>query len=255
MKKILFFTIMITFLLSSQLEISTSGLKFNYKEYKTGSILDSENSSFTDLRGINIKYTKKIKKFIFNSNIEYNEGITNYTGSSWDGNSLFFTNKDVYIYNLNLIIKYNVFSSNFFILGGLGYRYWNRGISDYEGDYNEEYKWEYYLIGSDINKNINKFNIGFKCYYQKAINPNMIAYFNNKVTYNLGNTFGYRISFPIKYKLNNKYGIIFRYIYDYWKINKSDIVIINLGGREYETYEPNSKTKNQFLNVGFYYNF
>jgi len=264
MKKILLLSVVISgLLMADSLEVSLSGLKFNYKEYSSGNVLDSESSSFNNLYGINVRYSKEIGKFILNSNFEYNRGTTHYNGSTWGGTPLSLTKHNVYLYNLNLIGKYSLFANktstgknNLYVLGGLGYRFWNRGTSDYSGDYNEQYKWPYYLLGGEIKTQFNnKFVIGLQAYYQKAINPKMKSYLGSGATYNLGKTYGYRVSIPIKYALKTNYGIVFRYIYDYWKISKSDIQNVTLSGISVPTYEPDSKTRNQYLNIGFYYNF
>lgn len=264
MKKVLFLSVVVCgILLADSLEVTLSTLKFNYKEYNSGKVLDSENSSFSDLPGINIKFTKKIGKFILNPNFEYNRGTTHYNGATWGGTPLSLTKHNVYLYNLNLIGKYNLLEDkistgkyNLYILGGLGYRFWNRSKSNYAGDYKEQYKWPYYSLGGETNIQFNsKFTIGLQAYYQKAINPKMKAYLGSGTTYNLGRTNGYRISIPVKYALKTNYGIVFRYTYDYWKINKSDIKNITLYGSSIPTQEPDSKTKNQYFNIGFYYNF
>jgi hypothetical protein len=265
MKKILFLSAIVSsVLLADSINVSLSSLKFNYKEYdSSANVLDSRSSSFSDLYGIHIRYTKNIGKFILNPNIEYNRGNTKYNGSTWDGTPLSLTEHNEYLYNINLIGKYNLFEDKtsigkgkVYMLGGLGYRFDNRGKSDYSGDYDEQYKWAYYMIGGEINDKFNKFSIGLQAYYQKAINPKMKAYLGSGATYNLGKTDGYRISIPIKYALKTNYGISFRYIYDYWKITKSDTQNITCSdGTIVPTYEPDSKTKNQYLNIGFYYNF
>ena len=248
--------------MADTIELSLSGLKLNYKEYISGKVTDSESGSFDELYGINIKFEKRIGKFILNSNFEYNRGETTYTGSSWGGNPLSFKNKNVYIYNFNFVNKYSLFDDNtklgigkLYVLGGVGYRFWNRGTSNYNGDYDEQYKWPYFLVGGEINDRFHSINIALQAYYQQAVNPKMKAYLGNGVTYNLGKTYGYRISLPIKYKLKSNYGIVFTYIYDYWKISKSDIQNINLYNKTITTYEPDSKTKNQYLNIGFYLNY
>ncbi len=264
MKKILLLSaIASSILLANSLEVTLSTLKFNYKELSSGKVLDSENSSFGKLPGININFTKKIGKFILNPNFEYNRGTTHYNGATWGGTPLSLTKHNVYLYNLNLIGKYNLFGDktstkkyNLYIMGGLGYRFWNRGKSDYIGDYNEQYKWAYYSLGGETKIQFNnKFTIGLQACYQKAINPKMKSYLGSGATYNLGKTDGYRISIPIKYALKTNYGIAFRYTYDDWKINKSDIKNVTIYGTSTPTYEPDSKTKNQYFNIGFYYNF
>jgi hypothetical protein len=199
MKKILFLSAIVSsVLLADSINVSLSSLKFNYKEYdSSANVLDSRSSSFSDLYGIHIRYTKNIGKFILNPNIEYNRGNTKYNGSTWDGTPLSLTEHNEYLYNINLIGKYNLFEDKtsigkgkVYMLGGLGYRFDNTGKSDYSGDYDEQYKWAYYMIGGEINDKFNKFSIGLQAYYQKAINPKMKAYLGSGATYNLGKTDG-----------------------------------------------------------------
>jgi hypothetical protein len=259
MKKVLFFSIVTAICLNAaNIEMLFSTLKFNYKEYGNSGVLDSESSKFNDIKGIDFSINQYFNKNKITLNLEYNRGETHYNGTTWGGAPLSLTRNNAYLYNTNLIFNYFIFNDktdfgegNLYLSGGFGYRYWNRGKSDYSGDYNEKYKWSYYLIGFNANENFSKIDFDINFYYQRAISPKMDADLFGGITYDLGKTDGYRFEFPIRYHLSKNYGLMAKYIYDYWKINKSTPVIIN----NLITYEPESKTKNQYINIGFYYNF
>jgi len=254
MKKILLAGVAISLYASNSVEVMLSSLKFNYKEYVNSTYLDGDSSSFSKMLGLKVSLTQKIKKFKLDEKFEYNRGETHYDGSTWGGTPLSLTKKNVNLLNAKLIASYlmmddetSLGSGQFYLSAGLGYRRWNRGKSDYVGDYNEKYYWPYYLVGANIDETFGKVGLGIGYYYHKAINPKMKADLNGGNTYDLGKTSGYRIVVPLKYKIAQNYGVLLEYVYDYWKINKSNIID--------GTYEPDSKTKNQYLNMGFYYNF
>jgi len=262
MKKILILSIVNCILFGTSLEVSLSGLNFNYKEYMSNDILDSENSLFSDLYGINLRYIKNIKHSDLNLNLEYNRGVTHYKGITWQGSPLSLTENNVYIYNLSIIGNLNLWKNKIlkqrrylYISGGFGYRFWNRGTTTYIDDYNEQYKWLYYLLGVKTTLCFNNFVTELQVYYQRAFDPKIKSYLGRKFTYNLAKTDGYRIIVPVRYILKDNYGIVFKYIHDYWKIRKGNTQNIILSGSSVYIYEPNSRTMNNYLNIGFYYNF
>ena len=254
MKRIFALSLLGINLYAYNVELMYSTLKFDYKEYQNSSVIDQEDSSFSDLTGINFSLSQDINRFKLKLDFEYNKGHTQYTGSTWGGKPLKLTENNSYLYNTRLIGNYALFNDEttlgigkFYLSGGLGYRYWNRGKSDYVGDYDEKYKWKYWLIGASINDKFNKFDFDLNFYYHKAISPTLRAELGKGYTFDLGKTSGYRLEIPIRYHLSQNYGVMVKYIYDYWKINKSNTID--------GIYEPDSKTKNKYLNLGFYYNF
>jgi len=263
MKKVLLvFLGVLVYASNLKIETSFSSLKFNYKEYQGSQVLDRESSDFFDLPGIDLSLYKDFEKYSIKLDVEYNRGSTNYDGSTWGGTPLHYKEKNSYLWNSKLLLGYllgvddtSLGYGKLYINAGLGYRFWNRGKSNYAGDYNEQYKWGYYLIGASINENFNIFDFNINLYYHKAISPTMKSDLGNGNTYNLGSVSGYRFELPFRYHLNKNYGILIKYIYDYWKINKSDIKNVTIGTSSVPTYEPDSKTKNQYINVGFYYNY
>jgi len=243
---------------STNVELMYSALKFNYKEYSGSGVMDEEKSKFNDLKGINLLISQDINKFKLTFNVEYNKGSTKYTDFTWDGTPLQLTENNAYLYNARFIGGYllgmdetRLGYGKVYLDGGLGYRFWNRGKSNYAGDYDEKYKWKYWLIGININENFNKFNFDLNFYYHKAIQPKMNADLYGGTDFKLGTTKGYRIEIPIRYNLAKNYGIMFKYIYDYWKINQSETVTKD----GVSMYEPDSKTKNQYMDIGLFYKF
>jgi len=260
MKKLFLISgMLISFLLANSLSVSFSGLKFDYKEYSKGEVIDSESSKFNDLYGINFDYRYDINKnYKINALLEYNRGKTKYKGSTWGGTSLSNYKDNVYLINGKLNIECLWLSDvtkyargNLYLAGGLGYRFWNRGKSDYAGDYNEKYYWSYYNIGLKEDIFAGVIQTGFAVYYHKAVNPKMKADLYGTTTFNLGKTEGYRVKIPFIYMMDKNYGLELSYMYDYWKIRQSNVVVKNGVGM----YEPESKTKNQYINFGIFYKF
>jgi len=258
---LIFFGILI-YASNLKIETSISTLKFNYKEYQGSQVLDRESSDLSDLPGIDVTLYKNFDRFNTKLDIEYNRGETEYDGSTWGGTPLNYKEKNVYLLNSRMLIGYLLGedrtilgNGKLYINGGIGYRLWNRGKSNYIGDYNEKYKWGYYLVGFSINEYFNNVDFDLNLYYHKAFSPKMKADLGGGVTYNLGDVEGYRFELPFRYHLNKQYGILIKYTYDYWKINKSNVKNIVISGTTIPVYEPDSKTKNQYINFGFYYNY
>ena len=99
-----------------------------------------------------------------------------------------------------------------------------------------------------------KYSFGLNIQYQQGIDAKLKAYLFNGLNFKL-KTKGYKIEIPLKIRLDKNYGIALKYVYDYWKITNSSKQIVGIDGTNYVVYEPNSKTKNSYLGIGFYYNF
>jgi len=256
-KKLLTLILTSSILFSFETEVLFSAIKFNYVEKENGTFLDSETSSYSKYPGIIFSITQK-SKFFYNIGIEYNKGETTYTGATWGGTLLKLTEKNSFLYNVYSKVGYllyedrtNLGIGKIYPVIGIGYRFWNRGKSDYVGDYDEEYSWKYFLIGSVFDVDMQKYNFGLNIQYQQGIDAKLKAYLFNGLTFQL-KTEGYRIEVPLKIKLDKNYGMALKYMYDYWKITDSSQIII---GTNSVVYEPDSETKNNYLGIGFYYNF
>ncbi|MEO2154939.1 MAG: hypothetical protein ABGW69_03980, partial [Nanoarchaeota archaeon] len=236
----------------AELSIMYSGLKFNYKEYKSSQVLDSETSGFNDLKGIKLSVvsSKKNINLVYYGVFSYLKGNTFYNGATWDGTPVSGKENGVYVYNLRAGIGYKVFEDktlygrgNICLKTGIGYRYWNRGTMN-SNEYNEKYKWFYGEVGIGINIDFSVIGIGTSVYYRRAIDPKLDVDLYGGTKLDLGMTDGYAFLLPVKYKLSKHYGIVTEYEYEYWKIRKSNVV----NG----IYEPESETKNQLFSIGFY---
>ena len=127
----------------------------DYEEVVNGYIIDEDTSKFFDLNGISIKYSDNyILPYFLKA--EYAYGKTEYIGQTQNGSPLNVTQKNVYILNLEGGI--HILSNPFYL--SAGYRFWNRGKSNYEGDYNEKYYWSY--LGFGYLYLFYVFNINFK---------------------------------------------------------------------------------------------
>jgi hypothetical protein len=266
MKKLLSFIIVSLVLVNGadlHIDLMSSFLKTNYKEYQNSSIIDSESSKYLDMAGIRLdiyKYFVNENRIIFG--IEYSQGETTYNGSTWDGKPLTLQEKNSYIFNSRIIYEaflktyeFTSYIEKMYFDLGVGYRYWDRGKSDYAGDYDERYKWPYFIVGFSDNEIFSKFDYGINFFYHRAVLPKMDADLGGGTTFDLGKTDGYRFELPIRYHLATNYGITFKYTYDYWKIGKSDTQNVTFSDGKYVVHEPDSKTKNQYLNLGIYLNF
>lgn len=74
----------------------------------------------------------------------------------------------------------------------------------------------------------------------------MEAFLNGGLNFDLGDTSGFYYEIPLIYDINQNYSLELSYKYNYWKINRSNI--INRGIYNYS--EPDSKTKNQIIKIG-----
>jgi hypothetical protein len=266
MKKLLLSTVASLVLVNAgelHIDLMGSFLKTNYKEYKNSEVLDSESSKYLDMKGLTLDVYKDFEsKNRVVLGIEYNMGSTTYNGSTWGGTPLEFKRKNSYLLNSKILYEsflktyeYSSYIEKMYFDLGVGYRYWNRGKSDYAGDYDERYKWPYFIIGFSATETFSKFDYETSFFYHRAVSPEMDADLGSGATFDLGKTDGYRFELPIRYHLATNYGITFKYTYDYWKIGKSDSESVTFSDGNYLVYEPDSKTKNQYLNLGIYLNF
>jgi len=254
MKKIIIPLFILTFSMSDEVTFFSSTAKINYKEYMNSQIMDEEQSDFGDITGFKLGYKIDNDRFFFLVNFKYLLGNTYYSGVDWNKNKIYAKENGVYISQITFRSGYNLISNemgNFNLIGGLGYRFYNRGKSDKAGDYDEQYKFKFYEIGASINKKIDNIFTGVRFLYHRAVNPQLEAYFENRVTYNLGKTDGYSITIPLGYQFNKNWSFISQYEYQYWKSNKSGVIYVN----KIPTHEPDSETKNSYLNIGFRYSF
>ena len=218
-------------------------VKENYKEYYKGVIIDRDYNSFFDLSGVGIKVTNNLLK----ASLEYASGDAIYDGATQNGTKLKVKENNIYI--INALVSFRKPLSI-----DLGYRFWNRGKSAYEGDYGEKYYWSY--IGASLSYRFNLYNFSFEplISYQYAIDPKLKILIGNNPTIDLGDTRGYKVEFPIYLKLRNLEFFAF-YRYQYWHINASNVYLININNQLFPIFEPESKTRNQYIGAGLNFSF
>lgn len=250
MKKIILFFLAL-FLYANDIQYYLLAVKVNYKEYDdSGKFLDGESSSYSDMKGIGIRYEAK-ERFYYFLKGEYVYGSTVYDGATWDGTPLSEKTNNVYIYNLQAGLY--PFKNPYYI--SLGYRFWNRGKSDDPGDYDEEYYWKY--ISSGLNYKFNVSGIVFTAdvEYQYALNPQLKAYLGNGVKLNLGVTDGIKALIKTDYKIKQNISISFMFKYQIWHINRSASSTVILDNQEVPVHEPESYTLNRYLGLGIVYKY
>ena len=242
MKKISLF--LATYLFSFEINTYFLTLKENYKEYANSQIIDRDYSNFNELTGLGISLEDKFIK----GKLEFVTGNATYDGSTQNGNKVKVTENNVYLIN-----GYFSFGNPLSI--DIGYRFWNRGKSGYEGDYEEEYYWPYIGISLENKFSINNLIFRPLLSYQKAINPKLKILLGNNPILDLGNTTGFKVELPFYYKVDKSVKIFLFYRYQYWHINASKVYNITINGETYPIFEPESETRNQYLGVGLNFSF
>jgi len=221
----------------------------DYKEYVNSSVIDKDYTEFGDMVGVGIYYQSQTRPFKFTFRFEYAGGESTYEGATWDGTPIKNNQTGVYILNTEAAIG----RKNFFLT--LGYREWNRGKSEYVGDYDEKYYWGYF--GVRVEHKLYFGNIAFtpQFSYQMAISPKLKVYMGNDPILDLGTTTGAYINLPLYFRANNNFVWFVFYKYQYWHISKSDPETLVVNNTATTIYEPESITKINTLGAGVLYSF
>jgi len=245
----LFLTTLTSTVLFASTQIYTYTPMIDYKEYVNSNVIDKDYSNFGDLVGVGIYYISNTRPAKFTIRFEYAGGESTYEGATWAGTPISNTQKNVHILNLEgaVGIKY------FYLT--LGYREWNRGKSEYVGDYDEKYYWNYFGIRYDYTFLFNK-NIAFtpQISYQLAISPKLKVYLGNSPTLNLGPTHGSYIHLPLYFHTKKLTWFVF-YRYQYWHISRSNYEVLQTQNSRELIYEPESITRNQYVGLGILISF
>jgi len=243
MKKIFVSFLFFVVLFADNIKLYTFLLKENYKEYKGDYVIDRDDSNFKDIKGIGIELKHTFSFIDVYLNGEFSKGECVYDGAYQDETLVKFKQKDVRIYDISVRAqKYVLFLK-------LGYRFWRRGTSNDEGNYNEDYYWSYFGLGWNYFFNYKKININTIFQYHYALNPKVKVYLGNNPTLNLGDTGGLMGIIDIGYRYDNKilFGIFYKI--DVWLISASDEGYLVLDNKIYQIYEPDSLTLNQYVGV------
>ena len=237
-------------------QISLVGMNMDYREYdSSGDILDSEKSNYSDIAGAEINYRYFLNS---NSNINVNilaiAGESNYVGS-YIGSGLGYGSVESTTNNIvkDISIGYNAknnINRNFAFLGGVGfgYRYWQRELSSTQI---EEYTWFSARINVGLEFFYKNFTSSLIAEYQYGINPEMSATgFDD--SFDLSSANIVKLSLPIRYKINRNFDITCAYVFEYQKIEESN-VLYDSTATGY--VEPDSTAYNQYIKVGMIFKY
>jgi len=220
-------------------------VNMDYKEYENSYVIDGDSSDFGELNGAGVGIESEIEPLTFYFNAEIAVGSSTYDGQTQSGDKLILKNDNVLLFNGEAYAGFN----NFYL--GVGYREWHRGYNeDYAGDYKEVYYWPYFSLMYKNRLDFSKTHLFLNLSYRYAFNPKLDVYLGDGCTIDLGDVYGYRAGVKLGYDLSNNIMLTLGYRYQYWHINRSDYFPLVDGSRVYYIYEPESKTKNQFLTFG-----
>jgi hypothetical protein len=234
---------------AGSLWVSVDKTNFDYAETRNdGSLLDTEKNR--NLLGVSMGIEPKEGKGWY-AKTRFAGGDTDYAGSVIGGSGVYGSYKGIshnvvsdstlgYATNMTPNTPVNLTLP---IRWGIGYRGWHR----YLNAYSEYYDWGYATIGTGVHFSPNnRLNLGIDVDYQKAFFAGMSETLHG-YHFDLKNVYGYSITAPLSYALNDHYSFIAQYRYEMWNINHSETI----GG----FYEPDSRTKNQVISVGVLYRY
>ena len=245
---------------SIEYAVNIVGMSMEYKEYKDGVLLNGEDSGYTDLAGAEFNYDYKIQTKDTN---EYNAislnlmtlgGETVYTGSYLGsnlgyGSLVSITSNKIYDLEIGFAHAYQQISSfDIRVALGVGYRFWRRELSAQQI---EDYEWFSLRPSISFSYKYNNFCIIPKIEYQYGLQPRMRAT-GIKDEFKLGSANIMEFSLPLEYALNKHFSLRGAYIYQYQKIQESNVVYDN-SGMGY--FEPQSKAYNQYIKFGFLFKY
>lgn len=268
MKKIIYFCMLISFTITNTFAEGSNftasaaivGMSMDYREYDSaGSILDSEESPYSDITGAEMSFGYVFdKEALAYSHIKLNllllSGDTKYIGSYLGsgqpyGSVVSKTQNTIWDTDVSFIHT-NIYRDMFeFSYGvGLGYREWERTLSASQV---EVYKWYYLkpIIGLDVSVT-DRVKLGLSVEYQHGFETIMTSS-NPKLEFTLGGANIWELSIPISYKYNNNLDFFFEATYQKQTITKSGVEYSGSTGY----YEPDSTAYNNYLKFGVAFNF
>jgi len=233
-------------------EINFVGMKMDYKEYgRSGTLLDSEKSAFSDILGSELKYRYFVEERSFvEASVLGVGGTTDYVGSligSGLGYGSYTSTTSNTVWDLAL--SYNRVNETMFpninVLGGLGmgYRYWERELSSSQ---KELYTWYSLRARVGLLYTMQDVTFAFMGEYQYGIDPTMTAS-NISGDFKLGAADIIELSLPIHYRINEKFDLSCAYVWSRQKIRESNVVS--------GYYEPDSTAYNQYLKLGIVFKY
>lgn len=228
------------------------GMSMDYREYDDNEqILDSEKSDISQMMGVEfgVSYVLNAVDGDFselNAVFERITGKTDYVGAylgSGEGyGSLKGTTQNTVInFDANYIYGAMLSQSWHLLIGAaFGYRSWERGLLPNQI---ETYSWAYAAPKLGVEYEQNLLQLTFMMDYRYAVSPKMTAT-GVRDEFKLGSANAFEGSIKGNYSLTQKVAIYAAYIYEYQKIEKSNV----LYGSGY--FEPDSTANNQYIKFG-----
>jgi hypothetical protein len=258
---IIVFLLCFSSLLSAQSRVeylvSLVGVNMDYKEYdNAGTLLDSEKSHMNEILGAEFSYRfylDQSDRIDFNCMGSY--GYSSYVGSYLEDDKgygsvtsrTYNTLYDLSLYYNNLeISKIALFD----LVGGLGvgYRFWNRELSTIQV---EQYSWFSLRAKVGLAYHQKNFSITPTIAYEFGINPKMDAS-GFQEEFKLSSADIMKFSLPIQYKLSEHLDFYGSYVFEYQKIQESNVLY---GSNQKGYIEPDSKASNQYIKIGIVFKY
>lgn len=240
--------------------VSFVGMGMDYREYdNSGEILDSEESSYLDLGGVELNFVYQLSEDpLSSSELELNYmilgGATKYKGS-YISSGLPYGSVVSTTYNrvidIDILYKRNQYLKNDIIVSygiGVGYREWKRSLSVLQV---EVYSWNSFRPMLGISYTNEKLNLGMMLEYQYGFDTKMLASDLNH-TFTLGGADILEVSFPFTYMYDESLNFFLEAVVQRQSIIESDRLYIN--STSYY-YEPESKAYNSYIKFGAGYKF
>lgn len=240
--------------------VSFVGMSMEYREYdNAGAILDSENSSYIDLGGVELGFAYRLSEnSLSSSELKLNymilggasKYIGSYIGSEQPYGSVVSTTYNRII-DTDISYKRNSYFENNILLSygiGIGYREWKRALSVSQV---EVYYWYSFRPVVGISYIREKLNFGISIEYQFGFDTKMSASDLNH-TFTLGGADILEVSFPISYKYSENIDFFFEAVLQKQSIVESDKLYID---SDSYYYEPKSTAYNNYIKFGVGYKF
>ncbi|MEN4046452.1 hypothetical protein [Sulfurimonas sp. NWX367] len=245
---------------SYEYAINIVGMSMDYKESENGVFLDSEESDFADLKGLEIQYkyikqtetsqdfdTVSINIMAVGGNTEYKGA---YIGSNLGYGSLVsITSNQIYDMEIDFAHTYEDRSSFTTTISlGVGYRFWRRKLSAQQI---EDYTWFSLRPSVSFSYMYYDLRIAPKFEFQYGLGPRMSAT-GISDDFKLGSANIMEFTLPIKYAITQKFSLYAAYTYQYQKIEESNVVYDNTGTGY---LEPESKVYNEYIKFGIVFKY
>ncbi len=268
LKKYLLFFLFLTVLSASAKDsvfssyISLVGMSMNYREYSNDKVLlDSEESSYVDLSGIELAFAYSFfQSTPYSSKIKFNymvlSGGTKYIGSYMNsdlpyGSVVSQTHNNIIDTDISYMGSASLGNDFQFVYGvGLGYREWERALS---ASQIEVYSWYSARPMLGVAANLNEsFELGISVEYQYGFEEKMSESTLNH-TFILGEADILELSLALNYLYNKSINFTFEAVFQEQIIIESDKLYTSDGTMYY--YEPDSTAYNSYLKFAIGYMF